>query len=141
LRNMEWSPDLQNYLRARALSVKQQADLALAERGLRNSEIATENARRIGEAIVEIYRGNLEERRRERERKEKEAGPNAATAPTAAQLTAVKDKLRTSVRALEGISWSDKGYPTDPEVANSFDAMAQDIASDAQRIAAENKGV
>lgn len=141
LRNMEWTPDFQNYLRARALSVKQQADIALAEGRLRNAETATENARRIGEANTAINRARLEEQRRERERKEKEAGPNAATAPTTAQLNAVKDKMRTSVRALEGISWSDRGYPTDPEVANSFDAMAQDIASEAQRIVAENKGV
>lgn len=141
LRNMEWSPDLQNYLRSRALSTKQQADIAIAEGRLFNAETATENARRIGEANTAINEARLREQRLERERKEKETGPKAYTAPTSAQLTSVKDKLRVSVRALENISWDAKGFPTDANVANSFDAMAQDIASDAQRILAENPGV
>lgn len=141
LGKMEWSPDLQNYLRARSLSTKQQADIALAERRVENAETATENARRIGEANTLINRQRLEEQRLERLRKEKADGPKAANAPTNAQLTAVRDKLRISVRALENVSWNDKGYPTDAEVANSFDAMAQDIASEAQRIVSENRGV
>lgn len=141
LRNTPWSPDLVNFYRSKALSIKEQADLALSERRAVNAETATENARRNAEALRQIAALNAAERKRTNDLREKADGEKASTAPTPNQLNAVKDKLRTSVRALEGISWSDRGYPTNTDVANSFDAMAQDIASEAQRIVNQDRGI
>ena len=134
LENMEWSPDLVNFFRSKALSIKDQATLALSERGHQRLEQAAADTETYRNALLSINRANLEERRLDRIRKEKDGGPNIGTAASASEVATAKSVVLNSVSALKGLT-------IEGEVEVAFNHMLESIAGQAKAIVAQNKGV
>jgi hypothetical protein len=136
LENTPWSPDLVNYFKSKAISIKDQAQLALSERRVANAETATENARRIGEANTAINEARLREQRLERERKEKADGSRAHTAPTKDQRGVAESAILSAVKEFGGARPKE-----DTPVYNEFNMAVDQIAGRAQQIVKGDKGV
>jgi len=136
LKSTEWSPDLANYFRAKALSVKDQATLALTERGQDRADRNLSMAEKRFAALGEIARANLEERKKENTRKDKADGPNVGKAPTNDERDTAFSSILNSIKALGGI----KPAKDTPERI-ALDNMTDDIVGRAKIITTENKGL
>lgn len=134
LENMDWSPELVNFFRDKAISIKDQATLALTERGHQRLEQSARDTQTYRQALLSINRGNLEERRLDRIRKEKSGGPNIGTAASAAEVATAKSVVLNSVSKLKGLT-------IEGEVEVAFNHMLESIAGQAKAIVAQNKGV
>lgn len=136
LNNAEWSPDLANFFRSKALSIKDQATLELTAQGHRRQEQANEDTEAYRSALLELNRANLEERRRENARKEKVEGTDVGKAATNAEIGSAKSIIINNVKALNGTA-PEEGTPAETALNN----MAEDIVGRAKIILSENKGV
>lgn len=134
LEGMEWSPELVNFFRDKAISIKDQATLALTERGHQRLEQSARDTQTYRQALLSINRGNLEERRLDRIRKEKSGGPNMGTAASASEVATTKSVVLNSVSKLKGLT-------IEGEVEVAFNHMIESIAGQAKAIVAQNKGV
>lgn len=134
LENMDWSPELVNFFRDKAISIKDQATLALTERGHQRLEQSAADLERNREALLRLNRAKLEETRLERIRKEKSGGPNIGTAASPSEVATAKSVILNSVSALKGI-------PIEGEVEVAFNHMLESIAGQAKAIVAQSKGV
>lgn len=135
LANADWSPDLQAYLRDRALSVKDQANLVLQERRVVNAETATENARQNAAALRALSEGHLKEQKRANDIKEKAGGTNLGAAATNTEIASAKAIILDSVKALQGADTKNE------DVSRALDHMSEDVVGRAKQIISENKGV
>jgi hypothetical protein len=142
LKNTPWSPDLANYFRTKALSIKDQAQLSLTERGQNRADRNADIAQARYKALEELGRANLEERRRENARKEKADGPDVSSAPTEPQRKAAISAIVNNVKFFDGITPPEpsKGEEGTPERA-ALENMATDIVGRAKIIVSENKGL
>src|SRR5690606_37314051 len=121
---------------SKAVSIKDQANLALSERRVVNAETATENARRTAAANLQIAEGRLKEQQRANTLREKTDGPNVGKAATNAEVATAKTVIKNTVKALEGVTLAE-GTPEEA----SFNHMAEDIVGRAKILVSENKGI
>lgn len=138
LRDSPWSPELQGYLRERALGIKDSANLALNERRTANAETATENARRNAEALRAIGQGRLEEQRRANDIREKADGNNVGKAATPAEVNTAKAAIINTIEDFRGFSLGKDDQ--DSDVARALNHAAQDIVGRAKVLVDQNKG-
>lgn len=134
----EWSPELQGYLRDRAVGIKDQASLALQERRVVNSETATENARKNAEALREISRGRLDEQRRANDIREKADGGNVGKAATPAEVNTARAAIVNTVKGFEEFPLGKDDQ--DSDISRALNHAAQDIVGRAKVIVDQNKG-
>lgn len=140
LENMEWSPELANYFRSKALSIKDQADLALRGRAADRQEKSAADTETYRAALLDINRGNLQERRNENARKAKADGGDVSKVGTPGEIASARAVIMNTVQALEGAARNDKGEIADPLVADAISHMAENVVGRAKELIAENKG-
>lgn len=138
LKQTPWSPDLSNFFRSKALSVKDQAQLEMTARGQARMERSLENTEQYRNAMLRLGNARLEEQRRATTLRQKESGPDVGKASTNAEIGTAKSVIFNTVKVLEGQTPdSVKGSPLETAV----NAMAEDVAARAKMIVAENKGL
>lgn len=136
LKETPWSPDLVNFFKSKAISIKDQAQLALTERGHRRQEQSLANTESYRKSLLQINQANLDERRRENARKEKVGGNKIDKAPTGDERKTAQRALVTTIKALDGVMPED-GTPEYEAVLH----MTDDVVGRAKTILAENKGL
>lgn len=135
LKNTPWSPDLANFFKSKAISIKDQANLGLAERRALNAEKATANSARIAEANLQIAEARAREQKRTNDLREREMGSNVGKPSTNAEIATAKSVILNTVKALEGADIESA------ELKPSIDHMAETVAGRAKVIVSENKGI
>src|SRR5690606_14720591 len=85
-------------------------------------------------ALLDINLANLEERRLDRIRREKEGGTDIGKAATSAEVATARNVVLNSVSAL-------KDVPIEGEVEVAFNHMVENIAGQAKAIVAQNRGI
>lgn len=136
LNKSEWTPELSNYFRSKALSIKDQATLELTARSHNRMERSLDNTERYRSALLELSNARLEEQRRANELRNKESGPDVGKAATNAEIGTAKSAILNTVKGLEGVA-PEKGTPEEAALGH----MAEDVAARAKVIVAENKGL
>lgn len=136
LKNTPWSPELTNYFRSKALSIKDQASLALTERGHSRQETALNNTEAYRKQLIALNNANLEERRKEAARKAKADGPSVSSAPTGPERDSAYTAILQNVKIFNGVA-PNKGTPE----RTALDSMTDDVASRAKQLVKENKGL
>ena len=82
MRELDWSPELVDFFKVKALSVKDQAQLELSARGHKRAEEAAADAKLARQAALDIRRDNLRIAEEREKRLSKAGGSNVSAAPT-----------------------------------------------------------
>ena len=130
LKNTPWSPELIDYFKTKALSVKDQAQLELQARGQRRAEQTAEDARRFREIALNLQKRRVEAAERAEAAARKAGGNAISKAPTG-------DERKTAEAIIANIIEADGGKLDD---ASAFH-LVEDVISEAKQLVAESPGL
>lgn len=134
LKKMGYDPNVATFLNEKAMSAIDRARLELSQQTNDREERNALDLAQYRRATLDISRANLDARNREISYRQKSEGKNATTAPNEAAVKAAKASIANLILNGKVPAKDDIGYA-------AFEAGAQDIASRANQMVKENKGL
>lgn len=129
MRELDWSPELVDFFKVKALSVKDQAQLELSARGHKRAEEAAADAKLARQAALDIRRDNLRIAEEREKRLSKAGGSNVSAAPT-------PNERKTAEAAIGRLIESDAQL----DDASLFH-LTEDIVGEAKQLLADSPGL
>lgn len=134
LRNTPWSPELIDYFKTKALSVKDQAQLEMQAQGHRRAEEIAADAKTFRALTYNLSKQRVDAAERERVAREKASGGNVSKAPT--------NDERTVVRGAIAEVLPEMGFAIEAK-EDSLDLMGaiNDLTGEAKQLLADSPGL
>lgn len=134
LRQSPWSPEMQAFLKDKALSTYQQATLAMQAQNFRRLDQRAADAAFASREAIAIAWARHKESVRANAVKEKAGGSKIATAPTTDERRAAKAAILQNV---EGLEFTSDMKEDDPQLQAAID----DIVGSAKQLLNQNQGL